>query len=161
MEFYNNYDTLNDQTIFEYYDKHYLRGYSWNLNENPNTLTRDEKKPTKKELDKVHVTEFTNVYLLIPLTRFYEIMEVLPIGNKLTLRNVVNALYEFYKKPMTKEQIEKISLMKCDTNNYITKLVKEAEEGKEVCYGQLRGCSVWFEGIKRIEGNLYKLCLGS
>ena len=45
--------------------------------------------------------------------------------------------------------------------DYNNDLLKKASEGKVVCFAELRGDSVWFEGIKRAHANIYELRLGS
>jgi hypothetical protein len=161
MEFYNTYDFKDFQPLLHYSKQAYFRSLIWNITKSPDTLTRRDDSLTEDEWNKVHNTDFNTAYITIPLTRFFEAMEVLPIGNELSLRNVVNKIYEFYQKPLTKKQVEQIKSFPDDTFDYKKDLLKKAEMGEKVCYSDLRGDCVHFEGIIRTQANIYELRLGS
>ena len=162
MEFYKSGGYENVRSIFDYAEKSYLKSYSWDITKSPETLHHDDGQLVEQnEWDKVHNTDFNTSYVMIPLSRYYEVMEILPIGNELSLKKVVDKIYEFYQKPLTNEQIERVKLYPRVGCGYIEDLLKKASIGEKVCYADLRGDCVHFEGIKRIQANVYELRLGS
>ena len=125
----------------------------------PSTATINDEDLTTCQLTKVHNTDFETAYLLVPLSRHYEVMDVIPIGDTLTLQAILTKIHKFYHEPLSTKQIQRIMLYpKC---GFKDKLINRANEGRNVSYVDLRGDCVCFEGIKRVRGNIYEMILGS
>jgi hypothetical protein len=161
MEFYANYKYDDPKKLIDYLEMHYCRGVSWDIKTELSNATIDEKPIPLNVFNKVLNTDFHTSYLMVPISRFYEVMEIVPMDKKLTFGNVMNAIYDFYHQPLTQEQIEMIKGFPRDVFGYNNDLLNKASEGKVVCFAELRGDSVWFEGIKRAHANIYELRLGS
>lgn len=166
MEFYNSRISSDIRSMINYSQKRYFTSYSWTLRDPPSELQRfnvtfsDYDAVSEDEWTHIHATDYNTSYLIVPLSRFSEVVEVLPIGNQLSLRKVVNSLYEFYHQPLKQEDIDKIKNFP-DTLGYVQELLKYYEDGKQMAYIDLRGDSIYFEGIERVKANVYKLNLGS
>lgn len=139
----------------------YFQNFSWDIKEFPGTATYEGELATPDVVSEVHNTDFNTAYLIVPLSRFNEVMEIIPIGKELSFHTVAYKIHSFYHKPLTTEQIEQIKYYPLDPFDYVSDLLKNAAEGKKVCYADLRGDSVWFEGITRVSANIYELDLGS
>lgn len=140
----------------------YFKGYIWNLRKSPDTLVNSEWQSVKQdEWEKVHKEQHNIAHIIVPISRFYEVMDVVPVESKLTLKNVINNLYNFYHRPLTTEQINRIKSHPYDTFDYKNDLLNKADMGQQVCYVDLLGECVHFEGIKKVQANIYELLLGS
>jgi len=127
MEFYKSGGYDNVRSIFDYAEKSYLKSYSWDITKSPETLHHDDGQLVEQnEWDKVHNTDFNTSYIIIPLSRYDEVLEILPIGNELSLKNVVENIYKFYQKPLTNEQIEQVKLYPRDNWCYVENLLIKA-----------------------------------
>lgn len=161
MEFYKSNMSDNPKSLLDYHEMHYFPDYSWDIKEQPDTAICEGQPLTHDEGSKVHNTDFHTAYIIVPLSRFYEVMDIIPIGKELSFNNVANSIYNFYHKALTAEQIEEIKSYPRDPFDYTDDLLKRAATGEKVCYADLRGDSVEFEGITRVSANIYELYLGS
>lgn len=162
-----DYDQLHQEirSMVVFNEKRYLTGISWTVDEIPNKATmyeNDDFRPlTDEEWNEVHHTDCNTAYLIVPLTRFREVTEVIPIGREVTAKNVIGKIHEFYHKPLTQQQVDDVSNYCCEDLGYCEDLVKSASHGNVVRYVNIRGAAIYFEGIQRVAGNVYKLNFGS
>lgn len=115
---------------------------------------------TEEQLNDVKHVDANTAFLIVPLTRFQGVSDVIPLGQTLTLKVVLCTLHEFYHKPLTKADIDKINGFPRDFE-YTESLVGRFENGEEVCYADLIGGLKYFEYIQRVASNVYRLKLGS
>lgn len=160
MEFYSK-SHISHADNLQYSNMEYFGSISWSIKTPPSEAMHNDEKLSEEQLMRIENTDFHTAYLIIPLSRFYEVTEVMPIGNKLTLHSVINKLYDFYHKPLTEEEVEKVKLFPGDIFKYNSDLVARYTNGEIVCYADIRGDCEHFEGIQRVEGNVYQLRLGS
>lgn len=159
MEFYASHDHQDFRRLIEFGNQAYFGDVSWDIRSDPSTATINDEDLTTFQLTKVHNTDFETAYLLVPLSRHYEVMDVIPIGRELTLKAVLTRIHKFYHETLSTKQIEKIKFYpRC---GYKDELIDRANEGENVSYVDLRGDCVCFEGIKRVRGNIYEMILGS
>ena len=159
MEFYASKNHKDFRRYIDFEKQIYFTNVSWDINEDPSTATINGETPSTTEMTKVHNTDFETAYIIVPLSRYYEVMDVVPIGYELTLQAVLTRIHKFYHKTLSAEQIEKIKLFpKCD---YVDDLLNNVKIGAVVSYIDLRGDCVEFEGIQRVRGNIYEMILGS
>jgi hypothetical protein len=159
-------------------EPHIFRHYSWGIKEDPNKteiyiyddetdkLTDYEsvksRSPTEEEWDRYVINSKSIQYLSIPTDSFRQNTYILQIGRKVSYRILTNTIYEFYKKSLTKEQIEDVrEFYEDDSYDYKKHFLKNVEKGKDVCYAELMSDCSFFEGIERISDNIWKLSLGS
>jgi hypothetical protein len=149
----------------EFAKKWYFEKICWIIKQHPKeafyTNGNDENKSfTDHEFNIIHHIDCNTAYLIVPLTRFQEVSDIIPLGSDLTLGGVLNAIYDFYHKPLTNKEVEKIKNFP-KSFHYEDALITKFEQGETVCYADLRGESKYFEGIQRVENNIYRLKLGS
>jgi hypothetical protein len=162
-----DYDELRREvcSLVQFAEKKYFNNISWTLQSKPHEATmyeHDDFRPiTDREWNEVHHIDSAMAYLIVPLTRFEDVTEVLPLGKTLSIKNVITKLYEFYNTPLTQEKIDEVKEYPNDCFDYVDEVIDMSSKGKTVNYLDLRGDSIYFEGIKRVCGNVYKLNLGS
>ena len=143
----------------------YLMGVSWEADTDPSEATIFEDNSnefhslTEQEWNEVHYTNQNNAYLIVPITRHEDIFSVITIDKEITVKNVISKVHEFYHTPLTEQQIN--DARNFEDTEYKDELLKNASQGIPVYYIDLIGCAKYFEGIQRVDGNVYKLKLGS
>ena len=162
-----DYDELRKEirSMVVFSEKRYLTGISWSVDTSPEEAMmyeNDDCRPLKnEEWNTVHHVDCNTAYLIVPLTRFSDVTEVLPIGKEITAKSVISKVYDFYHTPLTQQQIDDVSNFECSDLGYCDELIKMSKNGNTVRYVDLRGAAVYFEGIQRVAGNVYKLHFGS
>ena len=152
------------RSLVQFSEKRYLTDISWEITDKPKHATKydDVFRPlTEEEWNEVEHKDVNTAYIIVPLTRFGEVTEVVPIGREISAMNVISKIYELYNTPLSKEKIHDISNYPDDSLGYNGDVVKKALNGEVVRYVDLRGAAISFEGIQRVSGNVYKLNLGS
>jgi hypothetical protein len=96
--------------------------------------------------------------LIVPVHRFEEYNEYIDLSNdNITLNKLLDILFNYYnKEEMTLEQLKKIPN---DMDNYVKDAIKKIKTGK-IYRINIVGSLCRYEGIKKIDGNVYKLILG-
>ena len=163
-----DYSSLSDEirSMVCFAEQRYLTNISWLVTDEPEEATvydaskNDFRPLTENEWDNVHHLDHNTAYLIVPLTRFREVTEVIPINREISARDVISKVYELYHTPLTKEKLDAVKSFP-DSLGYTNNALKMAAKGKEVCYVDLRGAAIYFEGIQRVSGNVYKLHFGS
>jgi hypothetical protein len=141
-------------------------GICWNIEQHPDKAERRNEDDvwiplTVDDVHRVRHTDINTPYLIVPLTRFYEVSEVIPLNRKLTAHNVMQTIYDFYHTPLQEKDLLKIKHFPDEPFEYCKKAIEQAANKKEVCYINLRGDSNGFEGIEKVAANVYKLQLAS
>lgn len=162
------YDSITDdiRSMVHFANQRYFTNISWLVTDKPEEATtydsnKKEFRPlTDDEWNNVHQVDNNTSYLIVPLTRFRDVSEVIPINREITARDVISKVYEFYHTPLTKEKLDDI-IKYPDSLGYNSDALKMAKKGKDVCYVDLRGAAIYFEGIQRVSSNVYKLHFGS
>jgi hypothetical protein len=162
-----DYDALRDEirSLVQFSEQRYFTNVSWEVTQHPTKASmfeNNEFRPlTDEEWNEVHHTDCNTAYLIVPLSRFSEVTEVIPIGRELSAKNVITKIHEFYHTPLSDEKIQDISSFPNDFLGYNSDTVAQATNGEVVYYVDLRGSAIFFEGIQRVSGNVYKLNFGS
>lgn len=163
-----DYGAISDdvRSMIRFAEQRYLTNISWMVTDEPEEASvydgsnNDFRPLTDNEWNNVHHVDHNTAYIIVPLSRFREVTDVIPINRKITAHDVISKVYEFYHTPLTKEKLDDVKSFPDDLG-YTKNVMKMAAEGKEVCYVDLRGAAIYFEGIQRVSGNVYKLNLGS
>lgn len=152
-------------SLVQFAEKKYFTNVSWTLTSGVHEAkiyeNDDFRQITEEEWNEVHHRDANMSYLIVPITRFNDVTEVLSLGKTLTIKNVISKLHDFYNTPLIEEKIDDIKEYPRDCLGYVDELLDKASQGKSVNYLDLRGDAVYFEGIQRVCGNVYKLNLGS
>lgn len=162
------YDSISDEisSLVRFADQRYLNNISWLVTDKPQEATiydnnKNNFRPlTDDEWNNVHHVDINTAYLIVPLTRFRDVSEVIPINREITAQDVITKVYEFYHTPLTKKKLDDM-IKYPDDLGYKSDALKMAKKGQDVCYVDLRGAAIYFEGIQRVSGNVYKLHFGS
>lgn len=158
---------IRNKVMFD--EKRYLIGLSWTVDAKPETASKhdietDDFRPlTDNEWNEVHHIDYNTAYLIVPITRFSDVTEVIPIGKEISAKSVITKVHEFYHTPLTQQQIDNVKdYCECGGDlGYSEELIAKSSNGETVAYVDLRGAAIYFEGIKRVAGNVYKLEFGS
>lgn len=139
---------------------------SWCIRDTPDkaeVMTKDDEwiPLTSDDLHRVRHMDINTPYLIVPLTRFYKVSEIIPLDKELTAQNVMQKIYDFYHTPLSEKELEKVQTFPDDSYDYLKDVLDKIANKKEVCYIDLRGDSDGFEGIEKVASNVYKLELAS
>ena len=162
-----NYDDIRAdiRKMITFNEKRYLTNISWTVDQKPEDAEKFENNKfrplTDDEWNEVHHKDCNNAYLIVPLTRFLDVTEVIPLGREITAKHVIGKIYDFYHTPLSQQQIDDIENFPNDCLGYNEELVKSASKGNVARYVDLRGAAIYFEGIQRVAGNVYKAQFGS
>jgi hypothetical protein len=104
----------------------------------------------------------TVIHIIVPVARFPPHEHVLDFGKGiLTLNRLSETLHKFYTSSLTEEQIEYVKTYNDDYFEYKKNCLKKYEDGMRVSYKDLMGDKVHFEGLRRVDTNVWRLQLGS
>jgi hypothetical protein len=162
-----DYDELRKEirSLVQFSEKRYLTDISWEITDEPKHATKfdnDEFRPlTDEEWNEVQHKDYNTAYLIVPITRFMEVTDVIPIGRELNAKTIITKIHEFYHTPLSTDKVDDIRNYPNDCLGYNDEVVKKAYNGEVVRYVDLRGAAIYFEGIRRVSGNVYKLDFGS
>jgi hypothetical protein len=147
------------------YNPRLFSQYVWTLRTEPDKITYDSSRNmtsvSKEDLNAVEISSEIDTLLVVPLSRDHENFQILRLPADVTLKILVNTLHEFYHKTLTDKDVQQVKAFRDNMFKYKSNLIHDFENGEKVSWVNLRGDAVHFEGVRKIQGNLYCLVLGS
>jgi phage anti-repressor protein len=132
----------------------------WNMYENPSNAYYNGRKISSNKLNEIILPKsISNRILIVPVHRFEDYVEYINLSkNDITLKKLLNILFNYYNEEITLEQL---NLIPNDIDDYV-KEAKQKHKTKKVYRINIIGSLCRYEGIREIyEPNIYKLILGS
>ena len=136
---------------------HLLKNINWTITNLPYCPNVENNYVFSKEY--IHKINNKPIKLIFPIQRHGLNSIKLQIRSDLKIKDLLNFIFNFYNNvKVTKNIIEKIEN---DVFNYKLKVREKINSNKEVCYIELIGEMIYFEGIYMRNDYEWELMLGS
>ncbi len=132
----------------------------WNMYEKPTNAYYNGKKILPNKLNETILPKsISNKLLIVPVHRFEEYIECIELSkDKITLKDLLNILYNFYNKETL--TLQQLKIIPNDMDDYVKDAIQK-HKMRKIYRIDIIGSLCRYEGIIKIYDNIYKLILGS
>jgi hypothetical protein len=148
----------------------FLSDFSWRLDEpitsmiNRGDSVQDDVLVTSEYLDTVFLQGYTysHIYVVVQVGRWFDTArkELIELPIPCTPRHIFDAIHAFYQRPVTFDFVRTLRSA-TGLNEECDSACRMIADGKIATNLTLMGGLIYFEGLQRLEYNVYRVCLGS